>query len=244
MGLSKNYFFITIALCNIFVHTQESENVIQAIKVSTIESNEPKKVSGEDIIDFEIDFLNLKQVDEAIDCIQNYINFLKQHKPAAKHRAEIIQWLQTKMPLKYNIHRNFVLHNDSILLARLIKKFFSEKNEHHIRYMLNAIRLDELAEKALIDSNLAALIDAPSGEIAVARFDDAIICRYRWEEPDFINKLKENNEDRTSYLKTLRRVDSFLEEDPIVPNPFLRNKDTDQNTWFSGIISKIKGYFH
>jgi hypothetical protein len=243
MPLSKNYFFITLALCTLFVHTQGSENDIHAIKVGKIGPDKPKKIFGGDIIDFKIDYLNLKQVDEAIDCIQNYINFLKQHKPAVKYSAEIIQWLQTKTPLKYNIHRNFVLHNDSILLARLIKKFFNEKNAHQIRYMLNAIRLDELAEKALIDSNLAALIDVSSGTVSVGPFDDAIVCRYRWEEPDFINKLKENHDDDLSYLKTLRRVDSFLKKDPIVPNPFLRNKDTDQNTWLSGVISKIKGYF-
>jgi hypothetical protein len=110
--------------------------------------------------------------------------------------------------------------------------------------MLNAIRLDELAEKALIDSNLAALIDASSGKVSVSRFDDAIVCRYRWTKPHFINKLKEDHDDNFSYLKTLRRVKSFLKEDPILPNRFLRKKDRNQKTWFSSAISRIKNYFH
>jgi len=242
MVTSKNCFLVIVIFCNALICAQEPKNIAHAIKIAVSDIEEsPKKVSGGDIIDFKMSPTQ-KQLNEAVDGIQNYINFLKKRKPAAKHSAEIIQWLQAKAPVEHSIN-NLRLSSEAVLLSQLINKFFDEKNEHQIRYMLNAIRLDELAEKALIDSNLAALIDVPSGKVSTNPFDDAIADYPRWTERSFINNLKENHDDDFSYLKILRRVDSFLEEDPIVPHPFLPKKDVKQNTWFSDVISKVKGYF-
>jgi hypothetical protein len=242
------YFFVIIVSYNVYLctknPTQESSlPETRAIVLPEDSFFKEKKILNEEI-DHTIDIYNLSLVDDAINTIEQYILFLKQLKGRAADSIAIIQWLQTKISRSYIINRESIIHPEAILLARLIKKNFTTVNEHHVRYMVNAIRLDELAEQALIDSNLAVLIDVPSSTIATSRFNDAVSCSPRWITNGLVKKLKGNNDDSCIDLKILRRKDSFLKEDSVLADRLFNKNNNHTNHWFSAIVSKIKRYMH